>query len=106
VNKRNIFRALGFAVILWGLGVVATNNESIASCVPETGMAGVVHKILFSQSATGCGVTFTPPATISCANVGGTCTLNNSLSPGNGVTGKCVNTNPGCSCLTTTPPTY
>ena len=97
MNKRNIFRTLGFAVVLWGIGIVSVNNAGIASCVPQSGMTGMLQKALFAPKAA-CALT-TPGPSTTCASPGGTCTLNTSLSPGNGQTGVCTQTYSGCACI-------
>lgn len=97
MRKRNILRALGFTVILWGIGVVAVNNNGMASCVSQSGMTGFLHKALFAP---------TPACALlgdhkTCAGVSGvtTCNLSTSLSPGNGTSGVCTQTQTGCACI-------
>jgi hypothetical protein len=98
VNKRNFLRALGFSVILWAIGVFAVNNVTMASCIPETGFAGVLHKALFAPTPA-CSVVAV--GSKKCASAGASCNLNTSLSPGNGTQGVCTQTISGCACLTT-----
>ena len=94
MNKRNIFRALGFSVILWGVGVVAVNNQSVASCTPESGFSGLVKKALFAPAGS-CAVQANPRL---CAAVGAACVVIRSLSPGSGTPGKCKQSVGGCVC--------
>jgi hypothetical protein len=106
VNKRNLLRALGFTVILWGIGVVAVNNKGMASCTPETGMTAFLNKALFGPTAA-CTLNGTPGLGHYCAVDGSSCNLNTQLSPGNSPTkGKCTETQTGCACLTTPGQTY
>ena len=94
MNKRNIFRVLGLSVILWGTGMIAVNSRSVASCVPETGLTSLLHKAFFMQNP-GCALS----APKSCAQVGSTCFVPSSFSPGNTVAGKCAQTFAGCVCV-------
>ena len=97
MNKRNIFRSLGFCVILWGIGVVAVNNQSVASCVPDSGFSGIVKKALFTQYGN-CAVQNGNPKL--CLTVSANCDVPSTLSPGSQKAGKCAQAVGGCVCKT------
>ena len=90
--KKNIFRALGFCVILWGVGVVAVNNQGFASCVPDTGFTGFVMKAL-AAPAGACAV-----SARTCSAPNAACTISSSLSPGSAKSGTCKQSIAGCVC--------
>jgi hypothetical protein len=98
--KRNILRLLGVGVILWGAGIYAVNNAGVASCVPATGLSGLVHKALFAPTAT-CQVTRNGNV-VACASPGAVCNISNNLS-GVGASGHCVAQNNSCQCVKNTP---
>lgn len=86
MNKRNMVRIFGIAVILWGAGVYSVNSRGMASCTPETGFTGLMHQVLFAPTA-------------SCATLSngscqssGSCQINPKLSPGGTNAGKCTTT--------------
>ena len=87
-------RVLGVAVILWGAGVYAVNNRGYASCVPATGVSGLMNKVLFAPSA-GCTV---PPGSTVCLNPGAACIVNPLT--GKEKPGKCQTLSSGCICNT------
>jgi hypothetical protein len=91
--KKSILRALGFTVILWGVGVFAVNNQGVASCVPEIGFSGFMQKALFVSSGN-CIIKST--SSKSCNAPGATCLVNSALSAGKGNTGKCTQ---GATCV-------
>jgi hypothetical protein len=98
MKKRNIFRVLGMGVILWGAGVIAVNTWGVASCLPEVGMSGLLHKALFQPAGT-CNLN--PTNAKLCAGVGDVCNINSALSPGSQKKGTCVQTSIACTCRAT-----
>jgi hypothetical protein len=99
MKTRNLFRILGAAVVLWGIGVVAVNNQGYASCVPETGLTGLLHKALFAPSAT-CKIN--PDNT--CQAAGTVCSTRSALSAGSSTQGHCGLVNNACACIPDSPP--
>jgi hypothetical protein len=96
IVKKRIFRALGMTVLVWGAAVIAVNTKGAASCVPQVGFSALVQKALFAPAAS-CLAGNTDGG--HCASPGGSCTINSSLSPGNGTPGKCNSTPVGCACV-------
>ena len=93
MNKRNLLRALGLTVMLWGVGVFAMNTTSGASCATGAGFSGFMHKALFAPTAN-CAVN---TKTGSCSSAGANCTYSTALS-GQGKQGHCTVVTNGCKC--------
>ena len=100
INKRNIFRGLGFCAILWGVGIVAVNNQSSASCVPPSGFAGLLNRAFFAPTGT-CAVQANPRL---CQTVGSACNIPSTISPGSAKAGLCTQSVGGCVCRATSSP--
>lgn len=91
-----LIRVAGLGVILWGAGVVAMNTRGYASCVPETGFSGFLHKAFFAPAAT-CKVN----SNGTCQTPGAICTLTAALSPSGNRNGTCATQANKCVCVAT-----
>ena len=87
-------RVLGVAVILWGAGVYAVNNRGYASCVPATGVSGLMNKVLFAPAA---DCILTQGNTGGCFNLGAACTF--TPVTGKAKPGKCQTVDRTCTCI-------
>jgi hypothetical protein len=92
MTKRNILRTVAGTLFLWGAAIAVEQTRGVASCTPESGFTGLMHKALFAPTAN-CSLSKNGKK---CASPGSACSFKNAS--GKPTAGTCTDTNNGCAC--------